>query len=272
MHTTQKKVILLTGASSGIGQASAERLVREGHTVYGTARTEEEKGQVAKTGAVPLVVEMTEHETLERAVATVIEKEGRIDVLYNNAGFACYGAIENVTIDEARKQFEVNLFGLARLVQLVLPHMRAAGAGRIINTSSMGGKIYMPLGAWYHASKHAIEGWSDCLRLEVAQFSLDVVILEPGAIRTNLYDVFMNSLVARSVGTPYETITRRFARTIEPHTYSDPSLIAELACKAVRAKKPRIRYVAGKYAHMLLFVRRYLGDNLFDRIIMSMLK
>ena len=171
-----KKIILVTGASSGIGKESAKQLIKEGHTVYAAARRIEKMQDIKELGGYPMEMDITNEDDIQRIVDEIIEKEGKIDVLFNNAGYAIYGAVEDITIDEARRQFEVNIFGLASLTQKVLPYMRAKRSGTIINTSSIGGKIYSPLGAWYHATKHALEGWSDCLRLEVKQFNIDVVI------------------------------------------------------------------------------------------------
>lgn len=271
------KVILITGASSGIGLATAERLVKDGHTVYGTARKPEGAEKINAVGATALIAEMTEHDTLEKAVERVIEKEGHIDVLYNNAGFGVYGAVEDVTIEDAREQFEVNMFGLARITQLVLPHMRKRGKGTIINTSSMGGKIYTPLGAWYHATKHALEGWSDCLRLEVEQFGINVVIIEPGAIGTNFGEALIRPLAIRAEGSVYELFAHQIIKATEdmygkPNATSPASVIAHVVSKAVAAKRPKTRYSAGRYAKLMMFIRKYAGDRIFDRVIMSMVK
>jgi len=271
MEVEKKKVILITGASSGIGLASAERLAADGYIVYGTMRTQDKAEPLRAIGVRPLIAEMTDFATLERAVEAVIAEEGRIDVLCNNAGFAQYGAMENVPIDDVRYQFEVNVYGMGYMTQLVLPYMRNAGGGRIINTSSMGGHIYMPLASWYHATKHAVEGWSDCLRLELKPFGIDVVILEPGAIRTNFYKA-LDTLTDKSKGTAYEEVTRRFVKTLAPETYSDPAVIADLMRTAVSARRPKTRYRGGKYAKLLIFIRRTFGDRVFDWVIMGMLK
>ena len=175
----QRPVVLLTGASSGIGYDVAPLLVRYGYTVYGAARRVEKIEELASEGVKALSLDVTDEASMEAAVQQIIDAEGRIDVLINNAGYGSYGAIEDVPIDEARRQFEVNLFGLARLTQLVLPHMRAQGRGRILNISSMAGRITMPLGAWYHATKYALEAFSDALRMEAEEFGIDVVIIEP---------------------------------------------------------------------------------------------
>jgi NAD(P)-dependent dehydrogenase (short-subunit alcohol dehydrogenase family) len=159
-----KKVILITGASSGMGKETAIQLLKEGHIVYGAARRVEQMQDIVNDGGFAIALDVSSEQQIINGVAQIIKEQGKIDVLWNNAGYGLYGAIEDIKIEEARRQFEVNLFGLARITQEVLPYMRKAGQGLIINTSSMGGKMYTPLGAWYHATKHALEGWSDCLR------------------------------------------------------------------------------------------------------------
>jgi short-subunit dehydrogenase len=180
----KKKVILITGASSGMGKESAKALIQQGHTVYTVARRINQMQELMEMGGHPMQMDVTNENDIQQVVDTIIQKEGKIDVLWNNAGYGLYGSVEDVPLEEARKQFEVNVFGVAALTQKVIPFMRKTNSGTIINTSSMGGKIYTPLGAWYHASKHALEGFSDCLRLELKEFHINVVVLEPGIIQT----------------------------------------------------------------------------------------
>ncbi|MCA9522279.1 MAG: SDR family NAD(P)-dependent oxidoreductase, partial [Myxococcales bacterium] len=175
--------------------------------------------------------------------------------------------------DDARRQFEVNLFGLARLTQLVLPRMREKRAGTIVNVSSMGGKIYTPLGCWYHATKHALEGWSDCLRLELAPFGIDVIIVEPGVILTEFGDHLVEPMLKRSGHTAYGDLARKVAdatrASYEAGGGSPPALIAKLIVKAIASRRPRTRYVAGKFAKPLIAVRKWLGDRVYDKAVMS---
>lgn len=271
-----KKVILVTGASSGIGKDSAKRLLEDGHMVYGAARRLDKMKELEALGGKAVAMDVTDEEQMQTAVNLIIAQEGRIDVLVNNAGYAVYGAVEDIDMADARRQFDVNIFGLARLTQLVLPHMRAQKSGNIINISSVGGKIYTPLGAWYHATKHALEGWSDCLRLEVKQFGINVVIVEPGAILTEFGDVMMNPMVERSGNGPYADLTNKMAeitkRSYQKGDGSPASVIAHVISKAVKAKRPKTRYVAGKFAKPLMFIRKYFSDRTFDRIIMSQMK
>lgn len=273
---SMKKVVLVTGASSGIGKEMALQLVREGYIVYGAARRVEKMQDIFQNGGHVLTLDITEETSMVKAVQQVMNEQGRIDVLLNNAGYAIYGAVEDTTMHDARRQFDVNLFGLARITQLVLPHMREKKSGTIINISSMGGRMYTPLGAWYHATKHALEGWSDCLRLELKQFGIHVVVIEPGVIRTEFADVMTEPMLKRSGNTVYATLAKAVAMATE-NAYkeaasSPPSLVAQTVSVVVKAKEPRTRYVVGKRAKLLLFIRKYFGDRIFDLAIMSQLK
>lgn len=273
MFSKGKKTALVTGASSGMGKAIAKRLIQDGYQVYAAARSVDKMADLAKLGAQPLRLDVSRDEEIVASVETILKQTGGVDVLVNNAGFGLYGPVEEIGIDEARYQFEVNLFGAARLTQLLLPAMRARRSGHIVNISSMGGKIYSVLGAWYHATKHAVEGWSDCLRLELAEFGIKVVIVEPGVIETGFGDGASESIVKRSVSGPYGRLVQMVAKSIK-NTYgqgtgSDPDVIADVVSKAVSSKSPRIRYAAGKYAKMLIGMRNWLGDRMFDRIILS---
>ena len=268
--------VLITGASSGIGKATARKLLEEGYVVYAAARRVERMQDLEELGAIALKMDVTKEEEVVAGVERINMERGGTDILVNNAGFGLYGAMEDLPHDEARYQFEVNLFGLARLTQLVLPHMRKRRAGKIVNVSSMGGKIYTPLGSWYHATKHALEGWSDCLRFELKQFGIDVIIIEPGAIRTEFSNVAFGPAMERSSSTAYSGFTREM-RAMRERTESNqslgspPSVIADTILKAVRTKHPRTRYAAGQYAKPLLLLRRLVSDRMYDRIMARML-
>ena len=181
-----KKVILITGTAHGIGKSTAKYLIDKGHIVYGGDILVEENLYLNEIGGVALEMDVTKQDHVDNAINQIIAEQGRIDVLVNNAGIAVGSAIEDVSMEDALYQFEVNLFGIGRTVKAALPHMRAQGSGTIINISSVLGKAYNPLYGWYVSSKHALEGWSDVLRLEVDQFGIDVVIVEPGMIKTNI--------------------------------------------------------------------------------------
>ena len=266
-----RKVILITGASSGIGFATLEQLVSEGHLVYGTGRKDIDLKKIDAAGARPLKVEMIDYSSIEKAIKNVITEQKRIDVLVNNAGYGLYGAVEDVPIDAAKHQFEVNLFGLARITQLVTPIMRKQKSGTIINISSMGGKIYTPLGAWYHASKHALEGWSDCLRFELKPFGVNVVIIEPGAISTPWGNTMYDSMAKYSAKFAYRTLVKSMQKATE-NSYkkqngSKPAVVANTISKALASDNPKARYAVGKYAKSSLLARRILTDTWFDRVV-----
>ena len=266
--------VLITGASAGIGKETARKLLEEGYVVYAAARRVEQMQDLEKLGAIALRMDVTKEEEVVAGVERINAERGGTDILINNAGFGLYGAMEDIPLDDARYQFEVNLFGLARLTQLVLPSMRARRTGKIVNISSIGGKVYTPLGSWYHATKHALEGWSDCLRFELKQFGIDVIIVEPGIIRTEFGDVALGPLQERSGDSAYANIVKRMTASMENLESSGfgspPSVIADAILKSLRAKQPRVRYAAGQWAKPLLFMRRLLSDRMFDRIINRM--
>ncbi|MEM6821452.1 MAG: oxidoreductase [Verrucomicrobiota bacterium] len=271
-----QKVILITGASSGIGYDAAKTLVGEGHIVYVAARRVQNMEPLRELGCTPLKLDITREEDIQEVVNTILQAQQTIDVLINNAGFGLYGPVEEITIEEARYQFEVNLFGLARLTQLLIPTMRQQGSGTIINMSSIGGKIYAPMGAWYHATKHALEGWSDSLRTELASFGINVVLIEPGAIQSEFGDVMAKPMVEKHGSGPYRDLVSGLneaqRKEYEGGGGSHPRVISRVIAEAIHASKPKTRYAAGKYAAPLLFIRRWFSDRFFDRIIMSMVK
>ncbi|MFY3938743.1 oxidoreductase [Achromobacter xylosoxidans] len=273
MFIKGKKTALVTGASSGMGKAIARRLIEDGYQVFTAARHVDNMADLARLGAYTLRMDVSRGEQIVAGVDAILAQTGGVDVLVNNAGFGLYGPVEEIGIDEARYQFEVNLFGAAHLTQLLLPAMRARQAGHIVNITSMGGKMYSTLGAWYHATKHALEGWSDCLRLEVAAFGIKVVIVEPGVIETGFGDAALDSIATRSANGPYGRLVQGVVKSIN-NTYghgkgSDPQVIADVVAEAVASRKPRTRYAAGKFAKLLIRMRIWLGDRLFDRIILS---
>ena len=263
------RTVLVTGASSGIGKDTAIRLLKEGYAVYAAARRIEQMRDLEDLGAVALKMDVTLEEDLVAGVERIDAERGGVDILVNNAGFGLFGAMEETPLDDARYQFEVNLFGLARLTQLVLPHMREKGAGKIVNVSSVAGKIHTPLGSWYHASKHALEGWSDCLRWELKRFGIDVIIIEPGLIRTEFGNIANASMTAHSRDSAYAVIANRMEARMKrtrPNG-SQPAVIADTIFKAIKARRPRTRYVAGKYAKPVVLFRKLVSDRMFDRLV-----
>ncbi len=274
MATQTKQVVIITGASSGMGKATAKLLLNEGFIVYAAARRIDKMNDLKASGAKILKMDVTDDQSMVDGINQVVREQGRIDVLFNNAGYGLFGAVENLSIDEARRQFEVNLFGLGRLTQLVLPHMRKQKSGLIINNSSMGGKIYTPLGAWYHATKHALEGFSDCLRLEVAQFGIKVVIVEPGNIETEWGGIMVDHVKKSSENSSYSAYANAFVKLMGGFEGkgSSPDVIARVVLKAIRAKQPKTRYVAGAMATPFLLMRKLLSDRIFDGMLRSMMK
>ncbi|MGW3245342.1 oxidoreductase [Streptomyces sp. NPDC001070] len=265
------KVALVTGASSGIGEAAALRLRALGFTVYGAARRVDRMAALAEQGVHVLAMDVTDEASLRAGVERVVAGSGTVDVLVNNAGYGSYGAVEDVPLDEARRQFEVNVFGAARLTQLVLPHMRARRSGRVINISSMGGKIYTPFGAWYHATKFALEGFSDSLRMELKPFGIDVVVIEPGGIRTEWSGIAADKLRAVSARGPYAEQATAMAGMLASESTarrsSPPSVIADAIARAATARRPRTRYATGFAAKPMIAARRVLPDRAFDALI-----
>lgn len=269
-----KKTVLITGASSGIGKETAKILITKGYTVYGGARRIEKMKDLEKLGAHLVKLDVTDETSMVSGVNSILAKEGSIDILVNNAGYGSHGAIENVPIDEARRQFEVNIFGLARLTQLVLPKMRQNRYGKIVNISTVGGKIHTAFGGWYHASKFALEGLSNCLRLETEPFGIDVIIIEPGGIATEWGMIAADNLKKTSGNGAYAEAANKTAdgmmRTYASNQLSKPTVVAETILKAITARRPKTKYTTGYMAGTVLFLRRILDDRLFDRLITSM--
>jgi NAD(P)-dependent dehydrogenase (short-subunit alcohol dehydrogenase family) len=268
-----KSVVLVTGASSGMGKETARRLLEDGYIVYVCARRLDQMDDLVKLGAIALQMDVTKEDQVAAALGTIERQHGGVDVLINNAGFGSYGALEDTSIEDARYQFEVNLFGPARLIKAVLPRMRRQGHGKIVNLSSMGGRMYTPLGSWYHASKHALEGWSDCLRLELAPFGIDVIIIEPGVIETGFGGAMLGPMMERSGHSAYADMARKMeaatTKSYETKNSSPASLVAQTISDALKAKQPKTRYPVGKMARPLMFLRKWLGDRIFDRIVLG---
>lgn len=263
------KTALITGASSGIGEATARQLQGDGYIVYAGARRVERMQGLADNGIRVLSLDVTDDDSMVAAVDSIIGEHGRIDVLVNNAGYGSYGAAEDVPMSEARYQLEVNLFGLARLTQLVAPHMRIARSGRIVNVSSIGGKFGESLGAWYHASKFAVEGYSDSVRMELAEFGIQVVVVEPGPIATEWGAIALDSAATRSGHTPYAGHVAAMKRAYEASftVAADPSVIAEVIHHAVTSRHPRIRYVAPRSTMALGILLKHLPDRAKDLVL-----
>ena len=264
------KVILITGASSGIGYDAAETLARQGNKVYAAARRLERMEPLKEFGVVPLRMDVTDEASMQAGVDALLQAEGRIDVLVNNAGYGYFGAIENVTMEEARRQLEVNLFGLARLCQLVLPTMRTQGGGRIINIASVVGKAPLQFGGWYNVSKFAVEGFSDSLRMDLRPFGIDVVTIEPGSIQTEWGGIAADNLAASCEGGVYEEGAQNMAALMRfffsKNWSSRPAAVTKAIVKAVNRRHPRVRYRPGRFAHLVVWSHALLPTRWWDGI------
>ncbi|WP_127529319.1 oxidoreductase [Paenibacillus kobensis] len=267
----RKKVALITGASAGIGKETAIDLKNRGFIVYGAARRTEKMEDLSDRGIHTVSLDVTNEMSMVNCVNEILEKEGQIDILVNNAGYGSFGAVENVPMEEARRQVEVNLFGLARMTQLVLPSMRKNRFGKIVNVSSMGGKVWTSFGGWYHATKFAVEGFSDCLRLEVEPFGIDVIVVEPGGIATDWGIIAAENLRKVSVDGAYEQVANKSAdnmvKTYTGTLLTKPEVIARCIGKAVSVKRPKTRYLIGFGAKPMVFLKTIFSDRMFDKII-----
>ncbi|MBR6878755.1 MAG: SDR family NAD(P)-dependent oxidoreductase [Bacteroidales bacterium] len=275
MSNNNSKVILLTGASSGIGYDTAIMLAQQGHKVYAAARRVEKMEPLREKGIIPIYMDVTDETSMDEGVRAVMDAEGRIDVLVNNAGYGYFGAIENVPMEDARRQVEVNVFGLANLCQKVLPIMRKQGSGRIVNTSSVAGRSVLYYGGWYHVTKYSVEALSDALRMEMKPFGIDVVMIEPGAIKTEWGPIAAKHLAESSKGTAYEETALNEAKAIQwlynSNHLSKPSLVAKAIKKAVNRRHPRARYRIGAFSGTLVFLHWLLPAKWWDAMIRSTL-
>lgn len=260
--------ILITGASSGIGARTAALLAERGETVFGAARNTE--AIAAIPGVTPVALDLTSEASIHEAVAAVEQRAGSIDVLINCAGYGEFGSIEETSLKDARQQLEVNVLGAIGLVQAVLPGMRAAGHGRIVNVSSLAGEFASPLGGWYHASKFALEALSDSLRGEVSQFGIDVTIVQPSYVDTDWHEVAMTRLEKTSARGPYASMAasmrRYFASPALAKQTSSVDAVASLIVKAAQVPHPKTRYRIGPGANIAVALATILPDRTFDAL------
>ena len=266
-----QKVILITGASSGIGFDAAKALAVQGHKVYAAARRIELMEPLKTSGIVPVKMDVTNEESMKEAVDTLLKNEGRIDVLINNAGYGYFGSVEDVSMEEARRQLEVNVFGLARLCQLVLPTMRKQKSGRIVNIASIAGRLVMSFGGWYCVSKYCVEALSDAMRMELKPFGIDVAIIEPGGIKTDWGLIAARHLKESSTGTPYEVQGKQWSdllrRGYESPYLSNPKVVTRAILRAVESKHPRTRYRIGRGAHLLVALHNVIPTRWWDAML-----
>jgi NAD(P)-dependent dehydrogenase (short-subunit alcohol dehydrogenase family) len=274
---TASKAVLVTGCSSGIGRATALELVGKGWKVYATARRPETLTELADAGCHTLALDVTSEDSMRTAVDTVREAEGAVGVLVNNAGYSQSGAVETVPIEDARRQFETNVFGLLRMCQLVLPGMREQGWGKIVNLSSMGGRLVFPGGGLYHATKYAVEAISDALRFEVKGFGIDVILIEPGLIRTAFGTTAAGGVSEAGVDEgDYAQFNAHVAAATEGIYESGgpiarlggpPEAVAKVIDRALSAKRPRARYTVTPSAKVLIANRAVLPDRAWDALM-----
>ncbi|MEW2856647.1 oxidoreductase [Lactiplantibacillus paraplantarum] len=262
-----KPVALITGASAGMGEAAARHFSQAGYEVYAGARRVEKMSHLTRLGIHTLHLDVTNAESNHAFVDRVLADTGRIDVLINNAGYGSFGALEDVTSTEAKRQFEVNVFGAFNLIQLVLPTMRKQHYGKIINNSSTGGQLYSPLGGWYYASKHALEALSDSLRLEVKSFGIDVIIIEPGGTDTNWQQITNEHLLrATPKSSPYRSMAERVVKTtIKGMSTADE--LGQLMLKVTTIKKPKSRYQVKFIDKLMVIAARKFSYHIMDQII-----
>ncbi|MDQ1742064.1 MAG: hypothetical protein QOE23_403 [Pseudonocardiales bacterium] len=270
--------VLVTGCSSGIGRATALLLADRGHTVYATARRRAALADLAAAGCRTLALDVTDEQSRQAAVDTVVAEAGAVGALVNNAGYSQSGALETLDLDEVRRQFETNVFGLLRMCQLVLPAMRDRGAGRIVNVSSMGANFTFPGGGSYHATKYAVEALSDALRFEVAGFGVGVTVIQPGIIRTS----FSERAVAEVPGPgrrpgPYDEFNRSVAEATREvyqrgplaRLGGEPETVAKVIARAITARRAPVRIRVTPSAHYLVAQHRLLPARVWDRFLRS---
>jgi NAD(P)-dependent dehydrogenase (short-subunit alcohol dehydrogenase family) len=268
-------VALVTGASAGIGAATVVTLMSAGWIVYAAARRLDRMQSLADAGALTVPLDLEDDASIVQCVAHVSAQHGRLNALINNAGYGAYGALEDLPAAEARRQFDVNVLALGRITQLALPLMRAtaaaqSGVTRIVNISSIGGRIHEPMGSWYHATKFAVEGLSDCLRMELAPMGIDVVVVQPGAIKTEWSGIAQRSLLHTSGDTAYAAQAHATAALLAGADHgsgADPEVVARVVRRAITVRRPRTRYAVGGGAYTLLTLRWLLPDRVFDAVM-----
>jgi NAD(P)-dependent dehydrogenase (short-subunit alcohol dehydrogenase family) len=272
--TLSGKVVLVTGASSGFGLGVAEALLARGAKVHAAARRLEPMRGLEAKGARLHAMDVTDDASVSEGVAQILAEDGRIDAVFNNAGYGAYGAIEAVAIDEVRRQFEVNLFGAGRVMQAVLPAMRAQGSGLIVNTASVVAHVPMPMLGWYAASKHALRAMSDAARLEVAPLGIRIVLIEPGAVKTGFDTVALDALDKTAHPAEYHALRKAFRNAMEGFYRNAPGPEATVAAviAAMESEAPPRRYRTTADARWLPRVRALIGERLFDRLMMRVLK
>ena len=264
------KVVLITGCSTGIGRDLAQRLSQSGYIVVATARNVEAMDDLIT--ALKLSIDVTDPESIQNAIAATLKRFGRIDVLVNNAGYAQVGAIEELTDNQVRQMYEVNVFGAMRMIRAVVPHMRQQKAGRIINISSIAGKMATPVNGSYSSTKFALEALSDALRLELAPFDIQVILVEPGAIKTN-FDQTAHAHgdeIVSNPASPYRTLYQKYQQVSDRMRGQEPGpqAVSKVIQQALESSKPKARYLAGVAMSGRLII--YLRDLVWDLVVRQM--
>lgn len=269
------KVVLITGGSSGIGKETALKLLKKGYIVCAAARSVDKMRDIENAGGYIFDMDLTDQAQIQDTASRIIERFGRVDILINNAGYGMFGAVEEVSAEDARRQFDVNLFGPLELAAAIIPYMRSRGWGRIINISSMGGRMYTPLGGWYYSSKYALEGISDSMRSELKPFGIKVILIEPGMINSPWYDI-MGKNMERSVKTDaYRNQIRAYSALVSKlrPRMTPPEKVARSIVRAASAGHPRARYTVGLFAKPLIWFYRFspawLRDGILCRVFRS---
>ncbi len=269
-----KKVVLITGASSGFGKFTALELIKKGYEVYGAARRVEQMQELVDKGGHAIQMDVTNDTSVKAGIGQLIDEQGKIDALVNNAGFGSYGFIETTDIDHMKRMYDVNVWGLVRVSQHVLPYMRKQGHGSIVNISSIVGKVSTAFLGFYASSKHAVEAISDALRQEVGRFGINVSIVEPGAFSTGFDDVVLKELEGVNPGEAYQPIVDSFIPFFK-NMYAKaptPEPVVKAIVKAIERRKPKTRQAVGSDAKGGIFMKGLLGDRTFDNIMLGQMK
>ncbi len=270
---TEQKVILITGGSSGIGKEVAKCLIEKGHVVYAAARRVEKMDDLKSMGGHPLYIDVTDEDSVKKCVERVISEQGKIEVLFNNAGYGTYGTIENVPIEEIQRQFDINVFGMARVLKAVLPHMREKKGGLIINTASVVGHVATAFMGWYAASKHAIEAFTDALRQEVRDIGIKVSLIEPGALKTGFGEITFETMDKVEYSPEYEPLKKNVRKYFEEMYFRcpTPEKTVKTVLKIIKSKKPRTRYKTTFESKFMTWARKHLSDKHFDSIVLKII-